>query len=503
MDKKIQLLKKIDIFSQLNKNELESFARLCEFSKYEKNQTLFKKGDSSKHMFIVDSGEVRIVSITPEKDENVLANFIKGEIFGEFDLFENDLHTATAITNEDTKLLLFPGHNEHFDIILKKHSKVLVKICHQLLIHNAGRIRQTNHLVSEKTNWIEDLKNQMLRDKLTGFFNRNYLEEEFESTMPSIYRKISMLVVKPDSFKLINDTLGHEAGDIALKSIAQTIHDFISDKEIPIRYRGNEFIIIYQDFGLEQIIEKAKELHKILTKMDLGKKVSDKSLKMTYSMGISVYPDHADDLEGLIDQAFTKMFEKKNNGGNGILYAEESVESHINFLKSIKTFSTLYLSEIRELSTHVRLIDINKGEIICKEGDEGNELFIIKSGKANVTINIHDDTDKVIAEFSSGDFFGEMAIFEDEKRSATCTAMEESTVLALDKKDFMEIMKKHPIVAIKIMMQMLDITSSRIGKTSSFIAEMIKWGEEASRRAITDELTGIYNRRYLDSSLEK
>ena len=73
-------------------------------------------------------------------------------------------------------------------------------------------------------------------------------------------------------------------------------------------------------------------------------------------------------------------------------------------------------SELKKVSEYLKPVSIKKDGILCKEGDEGNELFIIESGRAAVKINLQDGTEKEITELASGDFFGEMAIFENEKR---------------------------------------------------------------------------------------
>jgi diguanylate cyclase (GGDEF)-like protein len=109
--------------------------------------------------------------------------------------------------------------------------------------------------------------------------------------------------------------------------------------------------------------------------------------------------------------------------------------------------------------------------------------------------------EREIARFSSGDFFGEMSIIEKAPRSATCATCEDSVLLSLHENDFYRIMDLYPDIAIKIMYKMLNITTQRLQNTSEFLSDMVHWGEEASRRAITDELTGVYNRRYLDDAL--
>lgn len=503
MSKKIDLLKKIEMFSGLTKDELTRFSKLCKFVDYRKNSYIFKKGNVSSSFYIVAEGEITILDKSSDKDEQILANFIPGEIFGEFDLFENDRRTAYAIAGKKTRLLRFPAGDEDINIIFRKNPDIFAKICYSLITINAGRIRHTNKLVAEKTSWIEDLKERMLKDKLTGFYNKSYLDEEFPSLLADNKEQFSLLVVKPDDFKTINDTFGHEAGDKALIEISGTVRSKLDDNSIPVRFRGNEFIVLYMNAGFQNALHKAEELHKTLSSIDIGMIIGDKKLKLTYSFGLAVYPDNSDSIDELIELAYSRMFKQREKGGNGIQHIDDNDNSSLDFLKTVKAFSSLHLSELKSISGFIEPLNIEAGEALCREGDEGQEMFIIETGKTEVTILMQDGSAKKLTEFTAGDFFGEMAIFEDAKRSATCTALEKSRVLRLNKSDFLKLMKKYPLTAIKIMREMLDITSHRLTNTSRFVSEMVRWGEEASRRAITDELTGLYNRRYLDSSLEK
>ncbi len=503
MSKKIDLIKNIEMFSGLTKKELAEFSKLCKYADYRKNSYVFKKGEKSSSFFIVAEGEITILDKGSDKDEQILANFIPGEIFGEFDLFENDRRTAHAIAGKKTRLLVFPAGEEDIDIIFRKNPGIFAKICYSLITINAGRIRHTNKLVTEKTSWIEDLKERMLKDKLTGFYNKSYLDEELPSLLADRKEQLSLLVVKPDDFKTINDTFGHEAGDKALIEISETVRSRLNDKGIPVRFRGNEFIVLYMNTPLQEALKKAEELHETLSSIDIGMIIGDKNLRLTYSFGLAVYPDNSDTIDELIELAYSRMFKQRDKGGNGIQYVDDIDNSSLDFLKTVKAFSSLHLSELKSISGFIEPLNISEGEALCSEGDEGQEMFIIETGKTEVTIQMQDGSAKKLTEFTAGDFFGEMAIFEDAKRSATCTALEESRVLRLNKSDFHKFMKKSPFAAIKIMREMLDITSHRLTNTSRFVSEMVRWGEEASKRAITDELSGLYNRRYLDTSLEE
>jgi diguanylate cyclase (GGDEF)-like protein len=174
----------------------------------------------------------------------------------------------------------------------------------------------------------------------------------------------------------------------------------------------------------------------------------------------------------------------------------------ISFLKQIHIFSSLKEDEIKVIAKNLKLIPVKTGTILCKEGEEGPELYILKKGKIAGTINLPDGKQKEIVVFNAGDFFGEMSIFENAPRSATCYAMEKGELFKLHKDKFFKVIESNPDIAIKVMYKMLNITTQRLRKTGSLVSDMVRWGDAASKRAITDELTGAYNRRFLDNSLD-
>lgn len=172
------------------------------------------------------------------------------------------------------------------------------------------------------------------------------------------------------------------------------------------------------------------------------------------------------------------------------------------FLQKVDVFSLLTSEEIDKIVDYLKYIEIGRGEKLFKEGDEGNELYIVKSGRAVISIRLADGKEREIAEFKSGDFFGEMSIFESAPRSATCCIKEKSCLLTMQEGGFFQLIKHFPDIAIKIMYRMLNITTQRLRNTGEFLTDMVLWGEKARKRSITDELTGVYNRRFLDNALE-
>ncbi len=173
------------------------------------------------------------------------------------------------------------------------------------------------------------------------------------------------------------------------------------------------------------------------------------------------------------------------------------------FLKSVRIFSDLTNEEIQAFLRLLHPRTLRKGETLFQQGDAGGEMFVVESGAMGIAVTLDDGKNLEIAEFKKGDFFGEMSIFEKEPRSATCYAKSRSRLLAMKEGEFFQFVETNPASAGKVMTRMLAVTRRRLENTGGFLSDMVQWGEDARRRAITDPLTGLYNRRYLEEALEE
>jgi diguanylate cyclase (GGDEF)-like protein len=173
------------------------------------------------------------------------------------------------------------------------------------------------------------------------------------------------------------------------------------------------------------------------------------------------------------------------------------------FLKNVRIFCDLTDEEIRDLLQLLHPRELKKGGTLFRQGDPGGELFVVESGALGIAVTLDDGKNLEIAAFKKGDFFGEMSIFEKEPRSATCYAKSRSRLLAMNEKEFFQLVESNPASAGKVMTRMLAVTRRRLEDTGGFLSDMVQWGEDARRRAITDPLTGLYNRRYLEEALEE
>jgi diguanylate cyclase (GGDEF)-like protein len=129
-------------------------------------------------------------------------------------------------------------------------------------------------------------------------------------------------------------------------------------------------------------------------------------------------------------------------------------------------------------------------------------MFILLSGKLSAYVSQSDGTQRWLFEIKPGDFFGEMSIIANEPRSATLTAKEDTDIMVLQGIDFYRIVFEHPMIGIKMLKAIGRVQNGWLDQSSKNLSDLTRWGESARRRAITDELTGLYNRRFLEDSIK-
>ncbi|MCL2441247.1 MAG: GGDEF domain-containing protein [Treponema sp.] len=178
-------------------------------------------------------------------------------------------------------------------------------------------------------------------------------------------------------------------------------------------------------------------------------------------------------------------------------------EEMISSLKKTALFSELTEEEFTAISQVLKPIHAKKEDIIFKEGDSGDEMFILLSGNLSASGLQSDGNQRWLFNIYPGEFFGEMSIISHEPRSATITAAEDSVVMMLPSNDFYEIITHNSIIGIKILRIISHVQNQWLDQSSKSYSDLIRWGETARRRAITDEMTGLYNRRFLEETIKE
>ncbi|MCJ7725889.1 MAG: diguanylate cyclase [Acidimicrobiia bacterium] len=173
----------------------------------------------------------------------------------------------------------------------------------------------------------ETLQIQSIRDPITGLFNRRYLEESLEREVARAERRggsVGVIMLDLDHFKVFNDTFGHRAGDAALGALGVLLRSLVRREDIPCRYGGEEFAVIFPDASLDQVAIRAESIREALAAVDL--RHADRELgHITLSAGVAAFPDHGGSLEDLIHAADRALYQAKNEGRNRVVVAEGPV----------------------------------------------------------------------------------------------------------------------------------------------------------------------------------
>ncbi|MEL6605966.1 MAG: histidine kinase N-terminal 7TM domain-containing protein [Cyanobacteria bacterium J06614_10] len=192
----------------------------------------------------------------------------------------------------------------------------------QLKIHQANielkqQLRQIQHLQ-------EQLKEQAIRDELTGLFNRRYFEESLPAELAKAKRagtSLSIVLMDIDYFKKVNDTYGHLAGDRALQTFAELVQQHIRSSDIACRYGGEEFILAMPDMPIVEAYQRADNIRTAFKALTI--EFDGSHFQATVSMGLGAYPDFPGSQHELLKRIDQALYVAKANGRDRIEVANE------------------------------------------------------------------------------------------------------------------------------------------------------------------------------------
>ncbi len=182
--------------------------------------------------------------------------------------------------------------------------------------------------VSERTNLERALTEQAFSDQLTGLPNRALLQDRTEQVLRTAARhggSAALLLIDLDRFKEVNDTLGHHNGDLLLQQVATRLSGVLRDTDTVARLGGDEFAVLLPHIqGVEDAMAAAT---KLIAALETPFALDGLSLEVEGSVGIAVYPDHADDSAQLLQRADVAMYAAKTAHLGHVAY-DPSLDQH-------------------------------------------------------------------------------------------------------------------------------------------------------------------------------
>lgn len=170
----------------------------------------------------------------------------------------------------------------------------------------------------------ETLRNQSIRDALTGLYNRRYTDETLEREIRRAEREsstIGVLVMDVDFFKRFNDSFGHQAGDHVLASIGALLRKKTRGADVASRMGGEELALVMPSSSLEDAAKRAEEIREAVAQMDVtheGRNIGP----VTLSIGVAAFPRHGATSDDVIRLADAALYRAKREGRNRVIVAD-------------------------------------------------------------------------------------------------------------------------------------------------------------------------------------
>ena len=155
-------------------------------------------------------------------------------------------------------------------------------------------------------------------------------------------------------------------------------------------------------------------------------------------------------------------------------------------LRTLEVFKAFSAEEIEVLAARMSCRALAAGQALFHEGEVGNEMYFILSGRLVISKEIAPTVDKVLARMGPGEFFGEMNLFGGLQRSATVQAEADTELLVLDRDTLTAVVEGNPIAGLAFFTALVREFSHRLSATDDLVTEVTRWGLEASGFDLTD-----------------
>ena len=263
---------------------------------------------------------------------------------------------------KDYSMRLDIESNDEIGVLVKEFNGMLKTVEE----HKEKLQDQTDHLEQLVNLRSEQLRKQAYYDELTGLPNRRLLFQEIEKEISRCSRSgmsFSLMFLDLDRFKTINDSLGHAVGDEILQIAATRLLQSVRKEDTVARLGGDEFVVILTNTESREKVSTIAEKIILAFSIPFDLELNSTSLHVSVSIGISIYPEHGEDISILMRNSDTSMYQAKATAPGKYMFYEEAmnvasqrlltIENQLRHALKNKEFDMVYQPQINLKSSEM------------------------------------------------------------------------------------------------------------------------------------------------------
>lgn len=282
------LLAAAPLFQALSQEQLMRLVSKASERVYLPGQTVFRQGEAGAHIYVILSGQVRIVEATPEAPlvDRFVGELGQGEIVGEMGLLLDRSRTATVVAVERTRCLMIP--QDDFMHSLEESPQLAIGLLRMM----AARLQNVNRLLAKTA-----------PDPLTVLAGRRMFHDQYRRLAAGARRRCSsviLLALDVVHLKDINDQLGYAVGDEVLRAVADALVESTRTTDLVARYGSDEFVVLLVDAGHDQVDVIVERIKRKLAELGQRRALPR---KIECVLGVAVSPVPPESAEELLREA--------------------------------------------------------------------------------------------------------------------------------------------------------------------------------------------------------
>jgi diguanylate cyclase (GGDEF)-like protein len=320
---------KAELFNSLLDRELNFVKRHSCIINLRKKAKLFSIGQKAERFYMLLEGAVRIYKPRDDGGHDELAQYAAGDTIGDFDFARKAEYDANAEATEDSVLVMFPGMGFCMEDFISEEPYIVSRILLNSIVMMTGRIKSTQNILLENLSWVNELHRRAYEDPGTGLYKQTFLTDEINRILEE---PMALIMLKPDRFKILVDSRGHEAGDEAMVKIAMILKTFTRkiDRGWAIRFKSNETGLLINRCPIAMAEKLANNLSQVIKAMEpVPASGSIPSFSFTGTIVWSVWPLDSPTWENLFKETYALLLDtwKSGDGGKIVHYtrAETSI----------------------------------------------------------------------------------------------------------------------------------------------------------------------------------